>query len=182
MLIKSECQPLDKTRHKPAWNLFEQREPCKMAREICNAACPLNSCYRRFLQHVRRDRQTDGERDVEESIHLFWWHQASDTHGVNRRARWHDRAPRHSTCALDASIKSPWQSQSWRQDIRTCWNHRACNYGGTKPLWADSLYERASMGKSEQRMLRVGPSVAAHNRSMIKGEFRRQKSSRQVAI
>lgn len=43
MLIKSECQPLDKTRHKPAWNLFEQRESCKMAREICNATCPLNS-------------------------------------------------------------------------------------------------------------------------------------------
>lgn len=43
MLIKSECQALDKTRHKPAWNLFEQCESCEMAREICNVPCPLNS-------------------------------------------------------------------------------------------------------------------------------------------
>lgn len=42
MLIKSECQPLDETRHKPAWNLFEQRESCKMAGEICSAARPPN--------------------------------------------------------------------------------------------------------------------------------------------
>lgn len=40
MLIKSECQPLDKTRHKPALNLFEQREPSKMAREIRGAVWP----------------------------------------------------------------------------------------------------------------------------------------------
>lgn len=40
MLIKSGCQPLDKTRHKPTWNLFEQCEQRKMAREICSrAAC-----------------------------------------------------------------------------------------------------------------------------------------------
>lgn len=75
MLIKSECQPLDKTRHKPAWNLFEQREPCKMAREICRAAWPLNSARQAPNPHPHplsslpitcpeRDRriQTDGER------------------------------------------------------------------------------------------------------------------------
>lgn len=58
MLIKSECQPLDKTRHKPTWNLFEQREPCKMAREICSAAWPLNSTHRPAIM-----RYTSGETD-----------------------------------------------------------------------------------------------------------------------
>lgn len=76
MLIKSECQPLDKTRHKLVWNLFEQ---CKMAREICNAACPLNSMHRPVIiasynMSGETDRQT--ESDVEESTgaHLFCSH------------------------------------------------------------------------------------------------------------
>ena len=43
MLIKSECQALDKTRHKPTWNLFEQHKRCKMARVICRATWPLDA-------------------------------------------------------------------------------------------------------------------------------------------
>jgi len=78
MLIKSECQPLDKTRHKPAWNLFEQREPCKMAVEICNAACPLNSTHRPVIvasynMSGETGRQADRQAGGEESCgaHLF---------------------------------------------------------------------------------------------------------------
>lgn len=177
MLIKSECQPLDKTRHKPTWNLFEQREPCKMAREICNAACPLNSThpprYHRFPQHVRRDRQTcrrrerewvsewvsERERDMEESTEanlfcsLSSWHQPSDTLGKQRGVWWHDRVPLHSHVPRCLHQNLAWQSQSWRQDIRTCWNNRPCNYGGTKALSADSLYERPSMGNQSKECL-----------------------------
>lgn len=64
MLIKSECQALDKTRHKPAWSLFEQRHSCKMAGEICSVACrlePAQPCSRHLHQsvgQVQRDRRT----------------------------------------------------------------------------------------------------------------------------
>lgn len=79
MLIKSECQPLDKTRHKLAHNLFEQREPCKMAGEICSAACPLGSTHAALLSRLSttRPERATAERqiggDVEESTqaHLF---------------------------------------------------------------------------------------------------------------
>lgn len=72
MQIKSECQPLDETRHKPAWNLFEQRESCKMAREICSAPRPPHRPVTvTFVQHVRRDggRQTDGEGERRGGTH-----------------------------------------------------------------------------------------------------------------
>lgn len=166
MLIKSECQPLDKTRHKPAWNLFEQREPCKMAREICNAACPLNSTHRPVIvascnmsgetdrqAGKQAGRQADGERRG--GIHrgptssvLSQGDISPLTLWVNRRVWWHVHVPLHSH-VLDASIKSRWQSQSWRQDIRTCWNHRACNYG------EQSLSEQTHYMKDHQWKIRA---------------------------
>lgn len=106
MLIKSECQPLDKTRHKPAWSLFEQCEPCKMAREICRAAWPLNSahtqpCYHHFCWHVQRRRQThvQKEGDVEESAeaHLLCSLRVTSAR-VNTRLWWDDRRPPSLTC------------------------------------------------------------------------------------
>lgn len=72
MLIKSECQALDKTRHKPAWNLFEQCASCEMAGEICNVACPLNwarspvsiTSITLYNNSGETDRQTDRQT---------WW-------------------------------------------------------------------------------------------------------------
>lgn len=93
MLIKSECQALDETRHKPAWNLFEQRQSCKMAREICNVVCPLKLAHRPVsvtpITLNNRSRETGRQT---------WWdpprptssaHPGGDssllTLGVNRR-------------------------------------------------------------------------------------------------
>lgn len=83
MLIKSECQALDKTRHKPAWNLFEQRESCKMAGEICSAACPLNSArspvsvtsitlYNKPRETARRADGRDGIRRGPPLLLALW--------------------------------------------------------------------------------------------------------------
>ena len=154
MLIKSECQPLDKTRHKLAWNLFEQCELCKMAREICSAAWPLNSTHNPVIitsHNMSRetDRRPERESDTVDSTeaHLFCSLSGDispPTLWIYTKVWWHDHVPLHSH-VLDAFIKSPWQSQSWRQDIRTCWNHSPCNYRGTKPLWADLPYEIPSI-------------------------------------
>lgn len=140
MLIKSECQPLDETRHKPAWNLFEQRESCKMAREICSAPRPPHRPVTvTFVQHVRRDggRQTDGEGERRGGSHRgpasFW--QNSTQKGVMVGAALPFRSHRWST----APIKSPRQSP---RRVRTCRNRRPLELWRTKPRWADSLHER----------------------------------------
>lgn len=149
MLIKSECQPLDKTRHKPAWNLFEQHESCKMAREICSAACPLNSPHRPVpITWHNMSRETDRQNPPRPTSSVLSHGDISPlTLRVNRRVWWHGHAPLHSH-AVDASIKSPWQSQSWRQDIHTCWNHRPCNYG------EQSLSEQTHCMKDHQWKIR----------------------------
>lgn len=54
---------------------------------------------------------------------------------------------------------------------------------GEQSLSEQTHYMKEHQWENQSKeCFRVGPSVAAHNRSMIKGEFRRQKSSRQVAI
>lgn len=155
----------------------------------CCVAAELHAppCYR-FPQHVQRDRQTDRRRETwrnpprPTSSVLSQGDISPLTLWVNRRVWWQDHVPLHSH-VLDASIKSPWQSQGWRQDIQYV---RAEITGpvitGNKASPSRLTIWKTINGKSEQRMLRVGLSVAAHNRSMIKGEFQRQKSLRQVAI
>ncbi|CAJ1084470.1 unnamed protein product [Xyrichtys novacula] len=192
MLIKSECQPLDKTRRKPARNLFEQREPCKMAREICSAAWPLNPPHRPVIVAAynmsgETDRQTDRWRETARnpprptSPVLSQGDISPLTLRVNRRV-------------CDGTTMFPFTHTPPMPPSNPLDNHRAggetyvraeitgpCNYG------EQSLSEQTRYMKEHQWEIRAknaqGWSVCmAYNRTMIKGEVQRRESRRQVAI
>lgn len=85
MLIKSECQALDKTRHKPTWNLFEQHKRCKMARVICRATWPLDAhTHTTLLPSPSTETRRPGRQSTS-SAPLSGWHQPSDTAGKQTR-------------------------------------------------------------------------------------------------
>lgn len=163
MLIKSECQPLDKTRRKPAQNLFEQRELCEMAREICNAAWPLNPTHRPVIITAyntsgETDRLTDRqmererERDAEKS-----------TSSVPSQGDISPLTLRVNTRVCDGTTMFPFTHTPPMPPSNLGDNHRAggetyvraeitgpCNYGEQSLCRADSLYERASMGNQSK--------------------------------
>lgn len=140
MLIKSECQPLDKTRHKPAWSLFEQRELCKMAREICNVACPLNS-HTTLLPSLRTtcpgrqmDGRTGGERCGEPTeaqlfCSLSGWHQPADTQCKQGSVMAQPRSPSLTSWCFHQISLTITVLEARHTYVRTCWNHGPCNYG-----------------------------------------------------
>lgn len=172
MLIKSECQALDKTRHKPAWNLFEQHEsrwPGRFAarrvrwtRRTVLFPSPPSLCT------TSPERQTGRCGGIHRARLFRSLSRGASalTLGVNRGARRPRRAP---TWTMPPS-KSRRQSRSWRRAART--HVPVCNYGEQRSALA---VWKTINGKSDQRRSGVDPSAALHNSNVIKGEFWRRE-------
>lgn len=190
MLIKSECQPLDKTRRKPAWNLFEQRESCKMAREICNVVCPLNS-HTTLLPSLRTtcpgrqmDGRTGGERCGEPTkaqlfCSLSGWHQPADTQCKQGSVMAQPHFP---------SLTCGWRFHQISLTITVLEARHTYVCAETKgPVIMENKASVSRLtiwmtinGKETKEC--SGLAGIAHNTSVMKGEVQDQKSLRQVAI